>query len=765
MYPNIVITVVFFVIFIVLFSMYIYQMYDYMNHKNSVDKRMRSSNNELKKNLDVVSNTLSTKDADLSGRLDRTIASVTATHDDIRGNLSAVRNEAKVGTLKADDAQNRARILNTKTDALKRRFDNLVRNIDMLNSHHQGISGEIGNLSGKIKTIVSNSGVNIRNITTLARKQDEIINSVNQLHKMSGIVEDIPTAVVTAPQGEVISGGTNPGYATLDSRYSLLSDEVSGMKTSYSLLNDKHTLLGDSVNDIKATYAKNDSVKSIEDRFNTEKASIQTSIGGITQQMVALDQKHNTMQAEIQAISSLSSDQTFTENVGRLTQMYADLNVKHNEIKSSIDALQNIVNSSFIQISKIQGLQSILDGIEDKQTDFLKQLHDLNTAAEATSVVIDGLYIKSSSNLVDPKNFKICNTGNDCMNFNTNNDGFNMTPENVNSFTIRSKNKTAIGKFNLLSEDLYLTGKVGIGTNTPSSKLEVVADSNSMAKFISSDGSRGLEFKPNSINPIGYVQNQDLSLSSSGNGVVRINSRTVVNNSIDGGSSRGIAFWNSNDTGWGMYMSRSGNGKSFSNEHACTGVNFNGYAIRLRTSTHATQGLIYENVSEQCLMSIRSTDGMTYFRGNVGVQMQNPRYPIDVRNAMQITTVNNDAEKSILYLGTPQNTESAPKCAMIAEGINSWSRSKLHFCLENTANNGSTNIASVQNSRMTIQPNGFVGIGTTTPQSKLDVIGNAQINGSVSITGSITKNSVDIIANLQNQIDELKAQVALLTPS
>ena len=71
---------------------------------------------------------------------------------------------------------------------------------------------------------------------------------------------------------------------------------------------------------------------------------------------------------------------------------------------------------------------------------------------------------------------------------------------------------------------------------------------------------------------------------------------------------------------------------------------------------------------------------------------------------------------AIIYFGTQHNSDSSysKKAAIIAEGFSTYSRSKLHFCLENTADNTSGS-ASLSHSRMAILNNGNVGIGTTSP--------------------------------------------------
>ena len=92
---------------------------------------------------------------------------------------------------------------------------------------------------------------------------------------------------------------------------------------------------------------------------------------------------------------------------------------------------------------------------------------------------------------------------------------------------------------------------------------------------------------------------------------------------------------------------------------------------------------------------------------------------------------------AILYFGTQfnSNPQNARKAAIIAEGQTSYSRSKLHFCLEDTATNASSANASLSNSRMAIQANGNVGIGTSTPSKKLDVNGDAIIRQDLDIDG------------------------------
>ena len=86
-------------------------------------------------------------------------------------------------------------------------------------------------------------------------------------------------------------------------------------------------------------------------------------------------------------------------------------------------------------------------------------------------------------------------------------------------------------------------------------------------------------------------------------------------------------------------------------------------------------------------------------------------------------------QNSILYLSTPYTSTSALKTAIISEGIWSWSRSKLHFCLNNTGDatapipdwNAATYSATVADAKLTILPSGKIGIGNTSPSQILQI--------------------------------------------
>ena len=96
----------------------------------------------------------------------------------------------------------------------------------------------------------------------------------------------------------------------------------------------------------------------------------------------------------------------------------------------------------------------------------------------------------------------------------------------------------------------------------------------------------------------------------------------------------------------------------------------------------------------------------------------------NIEKANPIVSIKSSAENqsSIFYLSTPLNITSGLKTAIISQGLSAWGRSKLHFCLnDNQTDNSTAQNASVSHARMTIQPNGYVGINTTTPPCRFTI--------------------------------------------
>ena len=88
----------------------------------------------------------------------------------------------------------------------------------------------------------------------------------------------------------------------------------------------------------------------------------------------------------------------------------------------------------------------------------------------------------------------------------------------------------------------------------------------------------------------------------------------------NGGAGRGIFMWAENDTNWGMYMGQPGSGRALDGGTAVAGYKFTSHAFRFRVNNNSAQGFIWENGSDQLLMSLRGSDGLAYIKGKLHVE-------------------------------------------------------------------------------------------------------------------------------------------------
>ena len=118
------------------------------------------------------------------------------------------------------------------------------------------------------------------------------------------------------------------------------------------------------------------------------------------------------------------------------------------------------------------------------------------------------------------------------------------------------------------------------------------------------------------INYSGVLRKNGSAISfvdASANNTFTGGNKIVIQNSVNGGSSRGIFFWTSSDSNWGAYMAQSGSSRSLSNGNACSSLSGKtNYHIRFRVHGASDKGFLWENSSENCLMSLEADTGNLY---------------------------------------------------------------------------------------------------------------------------------------------------------
>ncbi|TCC87304.1 hypothetical protein EZ428_21635 [Pedobacter frigiditerrae] len=123
------------------------------------------------------------------------------------------------------------------------------------------------------------------------------------------------------------------------------------------------------------------------------------------------------------------------------------------------------------------------------------------------------------------------------------------------------------------------------------------------------------------------------------------------------------------------------------------------------------------------------TSDKLYINGNVGIGTNNPQAKLDIFSADN-TAVNPllsirsnfhvVGNYGMIRFGDYTQTTNYQKGAVIFESVSGAARGKFHIALENTDGSNSVSLADA---KLTVQPDGNVGIGTMTPNEKLAVNG------------------------------------------
>lgn len=116
-------------------------------------------------------------------------------------------------------------------------------------------------------------------------------------------------------------------------------------------------------------------------------------------------------------------------------------------------------------------------------------------------------------------------------------------------------------------------------------------------------------------------------IADAGNSTVKVNSYLSnsggagieIQGGQNGGTGRALYIWKQGDTNWGMYMGQPGAGRALNGTTAVAGYNFNSWAIRSRVANSSTSGFVWENGSNQLLMSLRGSDGSAYIKGDLNL--------------------------------------------------------------------------------------------------------------------------------------------------
>jgi len=179
--------------------------------------------------------------------------------------------------------------------------------------------------------------------------------------------------------------------------------------------------------------------------------------------------------------------------------------------------------------------------------------------------------------------------------------------------------------------------------------------------------------------------------------------------------------------------------------------------------------------------NVTATDGV--FSGNVGIRTTSPAYPLDVNGSTHIGTGSGVTATGTLYLGDGDIGKAYGGGFIFSSGISAsgnilgtrlgFSSAPFSRFTNPTSNNIGIEISG-KGEVVTINDNGNVGIGTTSPSEKLEVNGNLFLNGDndkillgTGKDASITYDGTNLIINPQevgNGLVYIDGNIILTSP-
>ena len=161
------------------------------------------------------------------------------------------------------------------------------------------------------------------------------------------------------------------------------------------------------------------------------------------------DMKLITEQNDLQIHNLLTSDNVITSNLNNVDKI---LTKKHDEDSSDLNAFDKALKNYFSFSDNNANIQNekLFEHVFSRISPNLELLSHVNTA--------QGFMVNTNDEVIDDRNMKICNNEKNCIYMNVNDNGFNITPDNVNNLTINSSEKNPLAKFDLENNSIYFGG-------------------------------------------------------------------------------------------------------------------------------------------------------------------------------------------------------------------------------------------------------------------------------------------------------------------
>jgi hypothetical protein len=346
-----------------------------------------------------------------------------------------------------------------------------------------------------------------------------------------------------------------------------------------------------------------------------------------------------------------------------------------------------------------------------------------------------------------------------------------QTPANSCIDLIGANNSSSGGRFNnsvristANTERMVINGNgnVGIGTMTPSVRLDIVGASRMTATSVTSialttTGRIG-------VNQVSPSVPLDVSGESRITGNLSMNSTGRITNVVDPIDDQDAATKKFVTSATTNMATTSGLSDAISNALGSSGTMTNMPTVTDAGDANSSYRIVFTTATSG-RATLNNDAGLTYnpnsntlvTTGRIGINQLLPSVALDVSGEAKISgNLDLSSNGRIINMIDPSNNQDAATksyvdaartSAIAAAGSNPAFQQGTATASARYLYPGSGNDAGIFTngvSRLNVQPNGNIGIGTTTPEVLLDVAGGTRI------TGNLDMNSIGKITNLVN---------------